>query len=363
MKTLIIIPTYNEKENIGPLLQAIRSLGRRDIEVLVVDDSSPDGTGDEVRAQAIASAVPIHLLTRLQKQGLGKAYAAGFEWALARNYTHIVSMDADFSHRPEDLPGLLDADSHADIVIGSRYIPGGHIVGWGLKRHINSRLANVITRLALGLKPKDVTAGFKRYSRRFLASLNFAHVISSGYAFQVEMIFQAVGHGFSVIEVPITFEDRKVGASKISGELRRSVKIVWKLALRRDGFRQFIKFCAVGSLNAVIDWGLFAVFKVGLRSFGQNGRQLAKASSFVVAATSSYVLNRRWTFRSRNPKIAHEASRFVLVSIIGLLANNAIFYAATAPGWLHLNDLFGLIIASAVVMLWNFYANRHWTFK
>lgn len=233
LKTLIIIPTYNEKDTILRLIKSLSKHYPKQVEVLVVDDSSPDGTGKLVQAAARTSTMPIFVLERAKKEGLGKAYTAGFQWALKHDYTHVISMDADFSHRPEDVRQLLAASPEIDVVVGSRYIAGGKIVGWDMKRYLNSKVANMVARLALGLSPKDVTSGFKRYSRAFLASLDFEHVISSGYAFQVEMILHALDQGYSLVEVPITFVDRQIGQSKISGELRRSAAIIWRLFLGR----------------------------------------------------------------------------------------------------------------------------------
>lgn len=363
MRTLIIIPTYNEKDNIKPLLVAISDLKQKNLEVLVVDDSSPDGTGKIVEKLTKTLSLQVHLLTRTKKQGLGAAYMDGFKWALDRKYQYVVSMDADFSHSPDDLSKLLDASSDFDMVIGSRYIPGGKIIGWGTKRYLNSVLANWITRMALSLKPHDVTAGFKRYSRHFLQALNFKHIIASGYAFQVEMVFNAQRRGFKITEVPITFVDRRVGQSKISGELKRSAAIIWRLFLRREGIRQFVKFCVVGAINTVVDWVLFSVFRIPLAAKGQTGKQLSKAGSFVIAAISSYIMNRKWTFRSTDKKLAKQAGKFFVISLVGLSINNVIFYYATSPGGLKLKDIYGLIIATAGATMWNFLGNKHWTFK
>ncbi len=233
MNTLIIIPTYDEKDNIVPLLHALARLYEKEVEVLVVDDSSPDGTADLAREAAKSIKMPVHVLVRHKKDGLGKAYTAGFEWALEHHYDYVISMDADFSHRPEDVAKLLHAPAEIDVAVGSRYIRGGKVVGWNTKRYLNSKLANFAARIALGLKYKDVTSGFKRYSRAFLQSLDFKQIIASGYAFQVEMILHAVDKKLKLKEVPIVFVDRQVGQSKISGELKRSAKIIWRLFLSR----------------------------------------------------------------------------------------------------------------------------------
>lgn len=233
MKTLVIIPTYNEKENIENMLQVISNLPVPELSLLIVDDNSPDGTGEIVKKFAEHAKISITLLTRQQKEGLGKAYCAGFAWALAHNFEYVISMDADFSHDPLDIPRLINADKKTAVVLASRYIPGGKIIGWGWERKLNSLGANWFTRLALGLQPHDVTGGFKRYSRKFLESLDFTTIISSGYAFQVEMILHAKLHNFSVQEIPILFVDRRAGYSKISGELVRSARTVFRLMRRR----------------------------------------------------------------------------------------------------------------------------------
>ena len=238
MKTLIIIPTYNEKDTIVVLLRAINDLKITQLDVLVVDDSSPDGTGERVKAEAQLLVCPIHLLTQPTKQGLGRAYMAGFAWALARDYDYVITMDADFSHHPADIPRLLAVPKNIDLVIGSRYIPGGKVMGWNLYRQINSRGANFVTRFALGLGVKDSTAGYRRYSRRLLQSLQLQNILSSGYAFQVEMVLHALQNTFLVQEIPVTFTDRRVGESKISGELLRSARVVARLFARRIGLKK-----------------------------------------------------------------------------------------------------------------------------
>ena len=231
MKYLVVIPTYNEKENIEKIIPEVLAQSQ-EIDVLVVDDTSPDKTYEIVRQ--IAKENPrVHLLLRAKKEGLGKAYLAGFAWGLARQYNFFISMDADFSHQPKYLKNMVEAEPDIDVVTGSRYVDGGGVKGWGWKRQLNSRGANFFTRKALGLKTHDTTAGFKRYSRRFLESLNFKNFISSGYAFMVEMIMRAEQGKFNLSEFPIIFIDRRVGQSKIEGELKKSVKVVLKLAKKR----------------------------------------------------------------------------------------------------------------------------------
>lgn len=355
-KTLVVIPTYNERDNIKNLLKAINNLKIAGLEVLVVDDSSPDGTSEVVRRQIGKPDSAVHLLTRDKKEGLGKAYRAGFAWAAKRGYDFIVSMDADFSHRPEDLMKLVNVGQDIDVVIGSRYIRGGKIVGWQWPRYVNSIGANLVTRLLLGLKPKDVTAGFKRYSRRFIDYLLKKSLVSSGYAFQVETIFYAEAGSFLVKEVPIIFEDRRVGQSKISGELWRSAKIVFRLFLKRAGIRQFVKFSIVGFANFVLDAAAFTLLR-RLAVFPE----LAKALSFTLSATSSYYLNRRWTFRSQEKEVVRQYLKFIAVALVGLTINTGAFALSFRIG--KLSEPVSFVLATGAAVLWNFFANKFWTFK
>lgn len=358
-RPLIIIPTYNEAENIAKLIKDILSLPLK-FEILVVDDNSPDRTGQIVEKIAQKNHL-VNILHRPKKDGHGNAYKAGFGWALQQDFTHIISMDADFSHHPQYLTQLFRSGKKHDVAIGSRYIPGGKIEGWQWFRYLNSWGANIFTRLLLGLRPHDVTSGFRCYSRRFIKSIKFDQLISSGYAFQVEMIFNAQRRGFSIKEMPIVFIDRRAGQSKISGELKKSAIIVLRLSLHRQGLRQLIKFAIVGGINTLIDWVVYWLVLIITGWNLQIFKQLAKALSFIISATSSYIMNRQWTFRSQNRNISKEAAKFFLVSSFGLVLNNLFFYIITGIGGC--KDIFGLIIATALVTFWNFFANRHWTFR
>jgi dolichol-phosphate mannosyltransferase len=200
------------------------------LEVLVVDDNSPDCTGE--RADVLARADPrVHVLHRSAKQGLGKAYLAGFDWALARPYAFIFEMDADFSHDPRYLPRFLaEMDAGADLVLGSRYVKGGGTVNWGIGRQIISRCGSLYARTLLGLEVRDLTGGFKCFRREVLEALDLATVKSTGYGFQIELTYRAVKRGFRVREIPIVFEDRRVGESKMSRKIfLEAAAMVWKL--------------------------------------------------------------------------------------------------------------------------------------
>lgn len=217
MKALIVIPTYNEARSIEQVVDQVLDADSR-VEILVVDDASPDGTGDLVAARAGAEA-RLHLLRRSSKQGLGVAYRAGFLWGLARDYDALVEMDADLSHPADRLPALLDGLATADLVVGSRYVRGGETINWPWARKLVSRGGNLYVRLALGLPVADATAGFRAYRRELLEALPVAAVQSNGYCFQIEMLYRSWRDGFAVREVPITFTERATGASKMSGRI------------------------------------------------------------------------------------------------------------------------------------------------
>ena len=218
MRVLTIIPTYNEIESLPKTLQRLRA-AVPDSDVLIADDNSPDGTGDY--ADGIAAADPqVHVLHRKGKEGLGAAYIAGFRWGLERDYDILVEMDADGSHKPEQLPLLLAAaEDGADLVIGSRWVPGGSVVNWPLHRKILSRGGSTYSRLMLGVRVRDITAGYRAFRRTTLEKLDLGAVESVGYGFQVDMTFRVARLGLQIREVPITFVEREFGASKMSGNI------------------------------------------------------------------------------------------------------------------------------------------------
>jgi dolichol-phosphate mannosyltransferase len=217
MSNLVIIPTYKEKENIEAIVKAISDLSLR-FDILIIDDSSPDGTADVVR-RLQASYPNLYLIQRPGKLGLGTAYISGFKWALGRNYDYIYEMDADFSHDPRDLVRLYRACSEqgADMAIGSRYISGVNVVNWPLSRVLMSYVASIYVRLITGMKIMDTTAGFVCYRKEVLEKLTPEHIKSVGYGFQIEMKFTAWKMGFRIVEIPIIFTDRKLGSSKMTG--------------------------------------------------------------------------------------------------------------------------------------------------
>lgn len=230
-RALVCIPTYNEADNLEPITQAVLKAEPR-VDILVVDDNSPDGTGKI--ADALAAKEPrIRVLHREKKEGLGRAYLAAFGWALAEGYTYIIEMDADFSHDPRYLPGLLDAaEAGADLVLGSRYVTGGGTVNWGIGRQVVSRGGSLYARTILGVGIHDLTGGFKCFHRRVLEAIELDAVKSTGYAFQIELTYRTLKKGFTVREIPIVFEDRRVGQSKMSRKIfLEALTMVWKLRL------------------------------------------------------------------------------------------------------------------------------------
>lgn len=213
---IVIIPTYNEKGNIQRIVEAVLALDI-DFHILVVDDNSPDGTAVIVRELQKSHSDALHLLERKNKEGLGTAYIAGFKWSLARDYTYIFEMDADFSHNPADLPRLLQAcKDGADVSIGSRYVKGGEVSNWDYTRILISYFASLYVRSILWIGVKDATAGFVCYHRKVLEAIDLNKIEFVGYAFQIEMKYNAIRKGFKLVEVPITFIDRQVGQSKMS---------------------------------------------------------------------------------------------------------------------------------------------------
>jgi dolichol-phosphate mannosyltransferase len=213
-RALVCLPTYNEADNVGPITEAILA-ATPEVDVLVIDDNSPDGTGK--LADAIAAREPrVQVLHRAGKEGLGKAYLAGFDWALRRGYDLVLEMDADFSHDPKYLPAMLAAAGEADLVLGSRNVPGGGTVNWGVGRKIISRGGSLYARTILGIPIRDLTGGFKCFHREVLEAIDLPSVECSGYAFQIELTYRALRKGFRVKEIPIVFVDRRVGQSKMS---------------------------------------------------------------------------------------------------------------------------------------------------
>lgn len=229
LKTLIVTPTYDERDNLLVFVSGVLS-AMPDAHVMIVDDASPDGTGD--LADDLAKKDPrVHVIHRAGKLGLGTAYVEAFQWGLARGYERFFEMDADLSHDVRHLPDFVRAlDDGADVVIGSRNIPGGGVEGWGPGRHFISKGGSIYSRTILGLSVKDLTSGYKAFSRRALEAIDLGQVRSNGYSFQIEMNFRAARKGLAIVEVPIVFVDRRAGQSKMSRKIfMEAIGVVWKL--------------------------------------------------------------------------------------------------------------------------------------
>jgi dolichol-phosphate mannosyltransferase len=236
-KALIVIPTYNERENIVQIVPEIKRV-LPGVHILVVDDSSPDGTGACVEQMA-AAFDGLFLLTRAKKEGLGRAYISGFKWALKRPYEFIFEMDADFSHDPKYLPDFIAAIENADVVLGSRYLTGVNVVNWPLYRLLISYGGNLYARMVTGLPIRDCTGGFKCFRRRVLEAINLDRISASGYSFQIEMSWLAWKKRFRIREIPIIFVDRKTGVSKMSTKIfREGLLLIWRLRLASLFFRK-----------------------------------------------------------------------------------------------------------------------------
>ena len=234
MRALVCLPTYDERENLEPMLRALTEVLGPDDRVLVIDDDSPDGTG--VLADRLAAELPfVDVLHRERKEGLGRAYLDGFRLALERGAELVLEMDCDFSHDPADVPRLIAAAADADVVLGSRYVPGGGVRDWGLLRRLISRAASLYTQLLL-MPVRDATGGFKCFRRTVLERLDLDAITSRGYMFQIETTFRARRAGFRVVEIPITFSDRRVGGSKLSRAI--VLEAIWRVPALRLAARR-----------------------------------------------------------------------------------------------------------------------------
>lgn len=234
---LVIIPTYDEKENVGPISKAVFAV-KPDLHILFVDANSPDGTGRLID-DLVAADPRIHVIHQGAKQGLGRAYIEGFKWALAKGYDFMFEMDADFSHNPAELPNFLKAAEKADLILGSRYVGGIRITNWPLRRLMLSMGGAMYVRLITGLPITDPTGGFKCFRRQVLQAIDLDRIRSNGYSFQIEMTHTAWTKGFRIAEIPITFEDRRAGYSKMNSRIfREALWMVWRLLLK-NGLRRW----------------------------------------------------------------------------------------------------------------------------
>src|SRR5687768_16568853 len=360
-KVVLILPTYNERDNIGNMIEALQAQeSQHDISILVVDDSSPDGTAEVVRMkQAIYPNV--HLLMG-QKAGLGAAYIRGMIYAMDTLHADVVfEMDADFSHKPEDVPRLMAAlDQGADFVIGSRYVKGGSIPKeWGLLRRMNSLGGNIVGRYLAGLyKIHDCTAGFRAIKTSLLRKVAFDELRVQGYAFQVALLHKVVSLGAIVKEVPVDFVDRTEGESKLGiSDIVEFILNAWWIRLHSS--KTFIKFAIVGLSGVVVNLGVFTLLLQA-----NINKYLASPISIEASIITNFLLNNYWTFRWRKSPdhVRIKGLKFNAVSLISLGVSYSTFvvlsvlFPATSPA---IHQLAGI----APAMFINYFLNSYWTFK
>jgi dolichol-phosphate mannosyltransferase len=362
MRVVVVVPTYNERENVPQLIRALQaefSLIPHRCEVLIVDDQSPDGTGSVVRALQ-QHARGLHLLSG-RKQGLGAAYCRGMGHALAALRADVVfEMDADFSHDPRDVRRLLAAiEDGADFAIGSRYVPGGSIPReWGLHRKLISILGNVVARYVTGLyRIRDCTAGFRAIRASVLREVDLSKLRVRGYAFQVALLHACVSRGAAVREIPVAFVDRSRGESKLGWrDVAEFVANAWWIRLSSS--RTFVKFAIVGASGVAVNLGLFTL----LLAAGLN-RFVASPLAIEASIVSNFLLNNYWTFRWRNAQgaLALRGLKFNAVSLLSLAVSYGTFvglsllYPGQPP---QLHQLVGIAPATLV----NYFLNSYWTF-
>jgi dolichol-phosphate mannosyltransferase len=363
MKTIVIVPTYNEKDNIQPLVEALERQFRtmnHDMHILVVDDSSPDGTADVVR-QLQPTRRNLHLLSG-QKSGLGAAYIRGMKHALNDlGADAVYEMDADFSHCPDDLPRLMaHLDRGADFVIGSRYVKGGTIPQeWGAYRRAVSLGGNFVARYVAGTyRVRDCTAGFRAIRAETLRAIDLDGLRVQGYAFQVALLHAAIVQKAKVVEVPVDFVDRRYGESKLG--FRDIVEFILNAGwIRFQSSRVFLKFVIVGATGVVVNLGTFTLLlAAGLNKF------VASPLAIEVSIVSNFILNNYWTFRWRKTRdrVRIKGLKFNAVSLVALGISYGTFLLLSAlfpdaPPQLH--QLVGIVPATAV----NYFLNTYWTFR
>ena len=363
MKVVIIVPTYNERGNIVGLIAALRlqfAALRHDMNILVVDDHSPDGT-----AEAVRELLPGHPELRLiegQKAGLGTAYIRGMTYAIEAMAAEVVfEMDADFSHKPEDVPRLLaEIDAGADFVIGSRYVAGGSIPkNWSFLRRLNSLGGNIVARYLAGIyRVRDCTAGFRAIRTCVLRDIDFSRLRIQGYAFQVALLHAAVTDGARVVEVPVDFIDRTQGESKLGlSDIIEFVENAWWIRLQSS--QTFIKFAIVGAAGVIVNLGFFTLLLgMGLNKF------LASPIAIEISIVTNFLLNNFWTFRERETRdrMHIKGLKFNAVSLLSLGVSYATFVAfssafPTMPP--QIPQFVGILPATLV----NYFLNSYWTFR
>jgi dolichol-phosphate mannosyltransferase len=363
MRIVLIIPTFNERGNIGRLIDQLQAVFRslkHEMLILVVDDNSPDGTADVVREHQRRSP-NVHILEG-RKRGLGAAYIKGMHHAIEILHADAVfEMDADFSHEPKDVPRLTAAlEQGADFVIGSRYVPGGSIPAeWGLHRRLNSRFGNIVARYVAGLyRVHDCTAGFRAIKADVLRRMDMERFRVQGYAFQIALLHAAIVGGAKVVELPVKFVDRTVGESKLG--IKDIIEFFRSAAwIRFQSSKVFIKFCITGAFGVLVNLGIFtALLAAGVNKF------VASPIAIEASIVTNFLGNNYWTFRSRNlaGPVHARGLRFNVVSFLSLAISYLTFVVlshvlpAAAP---QVPQFIGIIPATLV----NYFLNSYWTFR
>lgn len=359
MKTLIIIPTYNERESLPELIRRLDGLSGG-FDFLIIDDNSPDGTALLVEGWQKERA-DIFLLKRQAKLGLGTAYIEGFKWALANNYEAIVQMDADLSHNPEYLLAMLDSLSEHGLVVGSRYVSGGGVENWPFYRRLLSKGGSLYARIILGVNIKDLTGGYNIWHSEVLKKIDLDKILSEGYSFQIEMKQRAHEQQALIKEFPIVFKERQGGKSKMSKKI--ILEAMWRVWLiffssdRGKPYGKFLKFTVTGGIGFLIDLAIvvFLVEVVKLNLY------LANCCSFVVAVTTVFLINKFWTFKDSSEAYAKQYFKYFMVSLGGLAWNFLLLniFVDTLGIWY----VYAKIIITVIVAFWNFFVNNYWTFK
>lgn len=363
MKIVVILPTYNERENIILMIRALQEQFpaiRHDVHILVVDDNSPDGTADAVRSES--SAWPnLHLITG-SKQGLGAAYIRGMNHAINElGADAVMEMDADFSHKPEDVPRLIAAlDEGADFVIGSRYVPGGKIPDdWSFLRRMNSKWGNVFARYVAGMyKVRDCTAGFRAIRAPLINKIDPDTLKVKGYAFQISLLHEAILSHAVVREIPVEFVDRTRGETKLGlSDIIEFMLNAWWIRFERS--KTFLKFCVVGASGVLVNLASFTAFlQMGMSKF------LASPIAIEVSIITNFILNNYWTFSQRdmNDKVHIRGLKFNVVSFVALAVSYSTFLLLSTfdpSGIPQVHQAIGIIPATFI----NYFLNSYWTFK
>jgi dolichol-phosphate mannosyltransferase len=365
LNLLVCVPTYNEAENIKPLLNAVFENLPPEAHVLVIDDNSPDGTARIVEKIQELYPERLHLLNRPGKQGLAAAYLAAFEWGLASGYDVFLEMDADFSHNPKYIPAMLGEIRTHGVVIGSRNINGGGVEGWSFVRNIISKGGSFYSRAVLCCPIKDLTGGFNMWTKNALDKIGLATIISKGYSFQVEMKYRAWTAGCQVKEIPIIFTDRKFGKSKMSKKIFFEALLnVWKIRQNvgvTTGIGQFLKFGITGGFGTITNLAIFFICadKAGMSEIPVS------VFCFLIAGTQNYIINHKWSFAGKtekSPLSIKQWALFLCASLLGLAVNIAVMQVVIT----HFILSYKFIAQACGIvggMLINFIASKYFVFR